>query len=211
MELLCAVALIATLITVGIVLLTSSLRAIERNNWNAEAERTGRRAIALLQRDLERTVATGFYAPDRVTTNQNIAFLVFGDNEPGARTLHAVWYWLESNTNDALSLCRAIESLSPNGRIDPFANTNWHTTGHPSNSTTDIIAENIRALRFTVITNLATDPNVAQTAPSNVLPTCLDIHLETIARDTLARGETNKTKRFTARVHFANREGYRVR
>jgi hypothetical protein len=125
--------------------------------------------------------------------------------------LHAVWYWLEGSTNGALALCRAIETISPGGRIDPFTNSAWSAADHPTNSTADIIAENVIALRFIPLTNLAVVPDTSQTAPSNVLPTCLDIQLETIAQDVLARGETNKTKRFTARVHFANREGYRER
>ena len=222
-ELLVAMVVLSVVVTMMASIFRDSQSALTQGAGQNEVETAGRTALSMMARDLQGAVAdTNLffeeYQGDVVSygfTNSEVLFVTF-DAVPTRtnRAARIVMYGVRPATNSASAnryeLVRACYAAD-NCYTNLYASTNAATTSY------GVVAENVSALLLTT-----PETSYYSADSSNTLPAHIDICLELMSeRDTRQSSDMTTrgldcthfveraARRFTTRVFFHNRSGYR--
>jgi len=239
LELIASVAVLGIVVTLMAMLFADSENAWKLGADRARTTDTARTTLDMLTHDLEHAVADDILSymqrEDPATNclynipNDEIAFVSLqNDNADGQPTAVQVHYWLREMTNAFGQPLRRYELVrgSTVPDTDPvtscLATRNWYDV---KPSSIGVLAENVAAFRVVAMQpDGDLDRIYYSTNWADRLPRCVDVYLELMDDAAAKQAATmiqdnmpctnfvdRQVQRYTTRVFFHNRNGYRQR
>jgi prepilin-type N-terminal cleavage/methylation domain-containing protein len=222
-ELLVAMVVLSLVVTMMAAIFRHSEAAWTQGAGENEVETAARVALDMITRDLQGAVAdsnltfaitdsTNAYGPQ----NSEIAFIALqGSPTLTTRAARAIRYWVRemANAPGRYELIRASQPVDTD-TMNCYSNRNWYLTNRPTSpQLCGVAARNVSG--FLLTPSLYYSDGLGDSLPRWV-DICLDVLSE---RDALQAAKLTDNadfvertaKRFTTRVHFPNRNGYKTR